>query len=80
MNKDIFKKDALVISSYTYEAKLMYKKFSPYRLLNTNLVSSVRKNGLMSVEKYFFLLLRALRKLKKVKKIIYLDVLLVKLN
>jgi rubrerythrin len=68
MNKDITKKDALIISSYTYEAKPMYKKYSPYRLLNTNLVSSDRKNGLMSVEKYFFLLLRSLRKLNKVKK------------
>lgn len=54
MNKDITKKDVLIISSYTYEAKPMYKKYSPYRLLNTNLVSSDRKNGLMSVEKYIF--------------------------
>ena len=40
----------------------MYKKYSPYRLLNTNLVSNDRKAGVINVEKYFFLFLSALRK------------------
>ena len=67
-NPKISKLDALIISSYTYEPKAMYKKFSPYRLLNTNLVSADRKNGIINVEKYFFLLLVALRGLTKTKK------------
>ena len=67
-NPKISKLDALIISSYTYEPKAMYKKFSPYRLLNTNLVSADRKNGIINVEKYFFLLLVALRGLPKTKK------------
>ena len=67
-NPKISKLDALIISSYTYEPKAMYKKFSPYRLLNTNLVSVDRKNGIINVEKYFFLLLVALRGLIKTKK------------
>ena len=61
-NEDISKEDALIISSYTYEPKIMYKKYAPYRLLNTNLVSNDRKGGVINVEKYFFLFLRALRK------------------
>ena len=67
-NPKISKLDALIISSYTYEPKAMYKKFSPYRLLNTNLVSADRKNGIINIEKYFFLLLVALRGLTKTKK------------
>lgn len=67
-NKDISKNDALIISSYTYEPKKMYEKFSPYRLLNTNLVSDNRKNGVQNVEKYLFLLLSSLRRMTKCKK------------
>ena len=67
-NEDISKNDALIISSYTYEPKTMYEKFAPYRLLNTNLVSDNRKNGVKNVEKYLFLLLSALRRMTKSKK------------
>ena len=42
-NPKISKEDALIISSYTYEPKKMYEKFSPYRLLNTNLVSLIER-------------------------------------
>ena len=65
---DISREDALIISSYTYEPKTKYKKSSPYRLLNTNLVATDRKNGIINVEKYLFLFLRALRGLTKCKK------------
>ena len=65
---DISKNDALIISSYTYEPKKMYEKFSPYRLLNTNLIATDRKSGVINIEKYLFLFLRALRGLKKCKK------------
>ena len=67
-NKDISKNDAMIISSYTYEPKTMYEKFSPYRLLNTNLVAANRKNGVQNIEKYLFIFLRALRRLTKCKK------------
>ena len=48
--------------------KKMYEKFSPYRLLNTNLITTDRKSGVINIEKYLFLFLRALRGLKKCKK------------
>ena len=59
---EISKEESLVISSYTYEPKPMYKKYGPYRLLNTNLVANDRKSGVVCIEKYFFLFLSALRK------------------
>jgi hypothetical protein len=65
---EISNKDALIISSYTYETKPMYNKYSPYRLLNQNLVSNDRRNGVRNVEKYFFIFLQALRRLNKSKK------------
>ena len=46
----------------------MYEKYSPYRLLNSNLVATNRKNGVRNVAKYLYLFLRALRGLKKCKK------------
>ena len=55
------KNDALIISSYTYEPMQKFKEYSPYRLLNTNLVATDRKKGVINVEKYLFLFLRALR-------------------
>ena len=67
-HKNISKNDALVISSYTYEPKKKFEKFSPYRLLNKNLVATDRKTGVINVEKYLFLFLRALRGLNKTKK------------
>ena len=67
-HKNISRKDALIISSYTYEPKPMYKDYSPYRLLNTNLVANNRLNGIMCIEKYLFLFLQALRRLEKCKK------------
>ena len=55
--------EALIISSYTCESE--NKKFSPYTILNTNLVSENRQKGITNVSKYFFILLNSLRKLKK---------------
>jgi cellobiose-specific phosphotransferase system component IIB len=66
--KLISKDDALIISSYTYEPQTMYEKYSPYRILNTNLVENDRKKGVINVEKYLFLFLRALRSLQICKK------------
>ena len=60
---EITEDDSLTISSYTYESK--DSNFSPYRLLNTSLVSKNRKNGLEKISKYLYILLNALRKLKR---------------
>ena len=55
--------EASVITSYTCEA--LQKKFNPYKILNKNLVSDDRKQGLQNVSKYFYLLLMTLRKLPR---------------
>ena len=59
---NISMEDANIICSYTCESK--NKKFSPYRLLNSNLVSENRINGIEKVSKYLYILLKSLRKLK----------------
>ena len=59
----ITKEDSKIISSYTCESK--NKKFSPYKILNKNLVSEDRKEGLKNISKYLFILLKSLRKLDK---------------
>ena len=59
----ITNEDSKIISSYTCESK--DNKFSPYKILNKNLVSDNRKEGLKNVSKYLFILLKSLRKLDK---------------
>ena len=54
---------AIIISSYTCEA--IDSRYSPYKILNKNLVSENRKEGLKKVSKYFYLLLSTLRLLPK---------------
>ena len=65
---NISRNDALIIAAYTYEPKGKYEDYSPYRLLNSSLVATNRKNGVQNIEKYLFIFLCALRKLKKCKK------------
>ena len=60
---NLSKEDSLIIASYTCEAK--NSEFSPYRTLNRNLSSDNREEGLKKVSKYLYLLLKALRKLKR---------------
>jgi hypothetical protein len=59
----ITKEDAYIICSYTCESK--DKKFNPYRLLNTSLISENRENGLNNISKYLYIFLNSLRKLEK---------------
>ena len=59
----ISKDEAIIISSYTCEAE--DNQYSPYKILNRNLVSDDRKNGLKNISKYFYILLNSLRKLKR---------------
>ena len=55
--------DMKIISSYTCEAK--NKKYSPYKLLNKNLVSDNRQEGINNISKYLYILINSLRKLDK---------------
>ena len=57
--------DAQIISSYTCELEGKDNNYSPYKILNTSLVSQNRKDGIKKISKYFFILLSALRKLPK---------------
>ena len=59
----ISKDDAYIICSYTCESK--EKQYSPYRLLNQNLVSDNRKNGIENISKYLYIFLKSLRKLPR---------------
>ena len=52
-----------IISSYTCESK--NKKYSPYKLLNKNLVSDNRQEGINNISKYLYILINSLRKLDK---------------
>ena len=61
---DISYEEAKIIASYTCESTYS-SDYSPYRLLNRNLVSDNRKQGLKNISKYFFILLKSLRKLTR---------------
>ena len=72
-NPNINAEDFRIISSYTCESSYD-ANFSPYKLLNTNLVSEDRQLGIRNISKYLFLFLNSLRKLKRVfpsKKFLY---------
>ena len=55
--------DAKIISSYTCEAE--DRNYSPYKILNSNLVCENRKAGIQKISKYLYILLFTLRKLPK---------------
>ena len=59
----ITKEDAYIICSYTCECE--DKKYSPYRILNQNLISDDRRNGVRNISKYLYILLKSLRKLPR---------------
>ena len=60
---NINKEDIKIISAYTCES--MDKNYSPYRILNQNLVSENRILGIRNISKYLFIFLKSLRKLQK---------------
>ena len=55
--------DAYIICSYTCES--YDRKYSPYKILNQNLVSNNRKQGVANISKYLYIFLKSLRKLEK---------------
>ena len=59
----ITKNDAYIICSYTCESCDSF--MSPYKLLNTSLVSDNRQNRINKISKYLYILLASLRKLKR---------------
>ena len=61
---DITFDEAKIIASYTCESN-SDSKYSPYKILNRNLVSENRKQGIKNISKYFFILLKSLRKLTR---------------
>ena len=61
--ENITKEDAYIICSYTCESK--EKKYSPYRILNQNLVSDDGRNGVKNISKYLYIFLKSLRKLPR---------------
>ena len=61
--KNITKEDAYIICSYTCEAE--DRAYSPYRILNRNLVSNDRQNGINNISKYLYIFLKSLRKLPR---------------
>ena len=60
---NITKEDAYIICSYTCESK--EREYSPYKILNQNLVLDDRRNGVRNISKYLYLILKALRKLPR---------------
>ena len=65
VHPNVTEEEALVIAIYSYEDSK--SKLSPYRVLNTNLVSNDRKNGIKKVTEYCFLLLKSIRNLTPFK-------------
>ena len=59
--KEININDAYIICSYTCEA--LENQYSPYKILNQNLVEEDRKKGVRNISKYLFIFLKSLRKL-----------------
>jgi len=57
----ILEEEAKIISSYTCELKDPY--YSPYKILNRSLCQDNREEGIKKVSKYFYIFLKALRKL-----------------
>ena len=62
-SNNITKDDAFIICAYTCESK--DTRYSPYRILNQNLVSNNRKNGIANISKYLYIFLKSLRKLPR---------------
>jgi len=60
---NISKEDAYIICSYTYEC--IEDEYCPYKILNENLVSQDRKEGVRKISKYLYIFLKALRKLPR---------------
>jgi len=61
---EITQEEAKIIASYTCECDTG-SEFSPYKILNRNLISENRRQGIKNISKYLFILLKSLRKLTR---------------
>ena len=61
--ENITKEDAYILCSYTCES--IDRAYSPYRILNRNLVSNDRQNGVKNISQYLYIFLKSLRKLPR---------------
>ena len=61
--ENLTKEDAYIICSYTCES--IDREYSPYRILNQNLVSNNRQKGVNNISKYLYIFLKSLRKLPR---------------
>ena len=60
---NITKEDAYIICSYTCESE--EEDYSPYRLLNQNLILDNRQKGIRNISKYLYIFIKSLRKLPR---------------
>ena len=60
---NITREEAQIIPSYTCIA--YEQKYSPFKILNTNLCEENRNKGIENISKYFYIFLKALRKLDR---------------
>ena len=61
---NINKEDIKIISAYTCES--MDKNYSPYKILNQNLVSENRILGIRNISKYLFIFSQIIKKTRKI--------------
>ena len=62
---NISREDALTICAYTCECK--ERQYNTYKILNRNLVTENRKQGVKNISEYLYIFLKALRKLPRYK-------------
>ena len=62
--KNISKEDAYIICSYTCESNEYI--YSPYKILNKNLVSENRKNGIRNISKCLYIFFKIFKEIAKV--------------
>ena len=61
--ENLTKEDAYIICSYTCES--IDRAYSPYKILNQNLVANNRQKGVNNISKYLYIFLKSLRKLPR---------------
>ena len=59
------KEEAMIISSYLYEEDEL--GYNPYEIINKNLCEENREEGIKNISKYFYLFLKTLRILDKIR-------------
>ena len=58
------KDDAYIICAYTCESKK--SQYSPYRLLNQNLMSDNRQKSIKNISKYLYIIFKIIKEINKI--------------